>query len=610
MSPIANTSGWSGACSRGGPRSGRRGRRWRPTRRPACAPAARPERPPPRSRCALRSARGRPGSSSDEPPRRRRRVTRAPMRSSTPSCAELARGDLRQPVAEGCSGSVPASSSRTPHVRGVDAPEARRRACAHQLPDLAGDLDAGGARADDGDRQPAGRRCSGSSVSSAISSACSSRRRRRSASSSVFMPGACSRPARRGRSRRPGARGDDQAVVGDVDRRPVGAAGLDDPRLQIEAGDLGQQHGGVSWKRRTCRSEGAISPSETMPVATWYSIGWNRWWGWRSMRVTSTGDQPSARVAKRPPKPPPTTTTRWRGARASAVDGALLQSAALVEREQQRQRRDDGHGRDQEHHERASRASRARPPAACDRQRGRQQVRVLRDAPGRRAWPPRRPPPGRACRGPSAGPAGPSTPTPQMPERMTSGSPCAQQAVEQEGRVAAERRTGPPSASDARRRRRCRSPAAEVALERLVERAARVEHQEHRRQERRARAPPAGRPGSSVGPSQPGPTRRGARGTRPEAMAPKLAPRKNGVTTDDSAKTAPKSVGRRARGVASRNANPMPRSTIPQRRERQRHVERRRDRARTPAGTPSRAPPARRSARRCWPPRPAPSRDR
>ena len=34
---------------------------------------------------------------------------------------------------------------------------------------------------------------------------------------------------------------------------------------------------------------GAIWPSERMPVATWYSRGWKRWWLVRSMSVIRTG---------------------------------------------------------------------------------------------------------------------------------------------------------------------------------------------------------------------------------------------------------------------------------------------------------------------------------
>ena len=37
--------------------------------------------------------------------------------------------------------------------------------------------------------------------------------------------------------------------------------------------------------RRTTRVGGAMSPSETMPVATWYSNGWNRWWVVRAISL-------------------------------------------------------------------------------------------------------------------------------------------------------------------------------------------------------------------------------------------------------------------------------------------------------------------------------------
>ena len=40
--------------------------------------------------------------------------------------------------------------------------------------------------------------------------------------------------------------------------------------------------------RKIERSGCAISPGDSAPVATWYSIGWNRWWFRRSIRVTST----------------------------------------------------------------------------------------------------------------------------------------------------------------------------------------------------------------------------------------------------------------------------------------------------------------------------------
>src|SRR3954467_7193237 len=67
-----------------------------------------------------------------------------------------------------------------------------------------------------------------------------------------------------------------------------------------------------SCRLRISRVAGAISPSERIPVATWYSSGWNRWWLVLPMIVTSTGARLSAWAAKRPPKPVPTITTRGR----------------------------------------------------------------------------------------------------------------------------------------------------------------------------------------------------------------------------------------------------------------------------------------------------------
>ena len=52
-------------------------------------------------------------------------------------------------------------------------------------------------------------------------------------------------------------------------------------------------------------------------------------------------------------------------------------------------------------------------------------------------------------------------------------------------------------------------------------------------------------------------------GTRPEAIAPATAPRKNGVTTEEAAKTTPKNRARPRVSEYLRNAKLEPRSTIP-----------------------------------------------
>ena len=73
-------------------------------------------------------------------------------------------------------------------------------------------------------------------------------------------------------------------------RRSAGPAAWTIAALEVEAGHLGQLDADVlRIVRSTWRSGGAIWPGESMPVATWYSSGWNRWWLRRSTSVTSTG---------------------------------------------------------------------------------------------------------------------------------------------------------------------------------------------------------------------------------------------------------------------------------------------------------------------------------
>ncbi|OBG81572.1 hypothetical protein A5701_10270 [Mycobacterium sp. E3305] len=62
--------------------------------------------------------------------------------------------------------------------------------------------------------------------------------------------------------------------------------------------------------RRISRVVGATSPSDRMPVATWYSNGWKRWVVVLEIRVTSTSARLSALAAFRPPNPLPMMTTR------------------------------------------------------------------------------------------------------------------------------------------------------------------------------------------------------------------------------------------------------------------------------------------------------------
>ena len=66
------------------------------------------------------------------------------------------------------------------------------------------------------------------------------------------------------------------------------------------------------WRLRISRVVGAMSPSERMPVATWYSSGWNKWWEVRARIVMSASARFRRRAAVSPAKPDPMMTTLWR----------------------------------------------------------------------------------------------------------------------------------------------------------------------------------------------------------------------------------------------------------------------------------------------------------
>ena len=143
------------------------------------------------------------------------------------------------------------------------------------------------------------------------------------------------------------------------------------------------------------------------------------------------------------------------------------------------------------------------------------------------------------------------------------GEPLVYEAMKQKGCVAANDEQ-PGDGDEAGRQAASHRPPPDGTVQRVVH-PPRVEDEKDRRQKSRARhgehadqdrrrAPPG--PGRIRRP--PSPAR-----TRPEAMAPKLAPRKNGVTTDDSAKAAPNRRRPVSARVGSRNTNPAPRSTIP-----------------------------------------------
>ena len=68
--------------------------------------------------------------------------------------------------------------------------------------------------------------------------------------------------------RLPGPGGHDEVVVG---RRgpPVEDLRGDGPGGQVDVGDVAEQHGRVGWPLRISRVDGAMSPSDRIPVATW-----------------------------------------------------------------------------------------------------------------------------------------------------------------------------------------------------------------------------------------------------------------------------------------------------------------------------------------------------
>ena len=102
-----------------------------------------------------------------------------------------------------------------------------------------------------------------------------------------------------------GAGGDDEAVVGDLDRaRSAGAEAWTTRASRSKPVTSASSTRTLSERRTMWRIGGAIWPGDSMPVATWYSSGWNRWWLRRSTSVTSTGwPDRGAGSAGSPPKP-------------------------------------------------------------------------------------------------------------------------------------------------------------------------------------------------------------------------------------------------------------------------------------------------------------------
>ena len=201
MSPSANTSGWPGSVRSGSTVT-------RPARSisaplslarasPASAEASR-RRPRSPSARRIRSA-GPPAVLDRHAAARRRRRPSCPSSGVTPSRSQRPlRPSLRARAGKLVSTSIRASTSST-RCRAGRPRGSRAERVAGELADLAGHLDAGGAGADDDERQPARSACGSGSTSAA--SKRSRIRLRTSSALSSDLTSARTAPTRRGRSR-------------------------------------------------------------------------------------------------------------------------------------------------------------------------------------------------------------------------------------------------------------------------------------------------------------------------------------------------------------------------------------------------------------------------
>ena len=163
-------------------------------------------------------------------------------------------------------------------------------------PRAPGELDAGRAAADDDERHPLARGARATCSRSAASNAMRIRRRISRGVVDRLEARRESRPLVVPEVRVPGARRDDERVVGD--RAAVGQL------------DLAALAGRARSPRRAARScsgcgggccaaAGRSRPGASAPVATWYSSGWKRWWLRRSTSVRSIAvvlPEPARRV--------------------------------------------------------------------------------------------------------------------------------------------------------------------------------------------------------------------------------------------------------------------------------------------------------------------------
>ena len=173
-----------------------------------------------------------------------------------------------------------------------------------QLGDLPRDLDARGPAADDDEREPCPSPVSGSCSIAAISNAPRIRARSSSASSIVFMPGAQRENSSCPKYDCPAPAATIRLSYGNLELDPVRAQRRQRSAIEVESRHARQRRPAVfRWRRSTLRIGGAIWPSDRIPVATWYSSGWNRWWLTRSTRVRSTGRALQEPGREQPPEP-------------------------------------------------------------------------------------------------------------------------------------------------------------------------------------------------------------------------------------------------------------------------------------------------------------------
>src|SRR5690242_6831883 len=83
--------------------------------------------------------------------------------------------------------------------------------------------------------------------------------------------------------------------------------------------------------RRIIRVGGASSPDGMLPVATWYSSGWHRWWVVLAIILMSTSARLRALAALSAPNPDPTMTTLCRSD-VVAPGWLILGSSTLLSR--------------------------------------------------------------------------------------------------------------------------------------------------------------------------------------------------------------------------------------------------------------------------------------